>query len=593
MAANRLIVAGFDYHGGSEAERARPIIVVFDDAGHILTSIATPDSRYPVSLALTRQGRITACMAAGNNAVGYEIHQYHRDGRRIPTTVNHRGAHVSAMRYDADGNLYLTGVPVNDAGAVPGIAGWPRTGYYTTRKFDPAGNELWKVDNGAGMYAPGSRIHIDAAGDVLVAVFDPKEGALRKYDGATGALLWDFSIWEGYLGGFTNVITDSANNAYIVGRSLTDQATEYLYKISPGGVLLASSAKISTLSSVRLAFDSGGILHSVGRNSPLQTAVDSWNTTVDSDLNFIAAANLPDYPYFGINSGYRAAFDSSGGIYLGNAKPIAGSIPLGATLYQLMRVDPSGAAIIWGYEHWWPQPRDFNGFWSSCTCVEVVDDAETPSIPIPIAIGAPNCFGGTLFSYAPGLALGIAVGVPGVVRGHIDSAPQIYRAQLTGDTGPINLPLESFSCRRSGGNLHISLVCPAAALDLIGEIDARRNGEIVIYRGFRFPSGVEQLDEMLRAPFLSIRSDRGTRNASLSVEARGGGDPPNPQIRTLKGISYRSAQNGARRVRCEVDTYLKPGDTANLGGGETMIVNAISYSVFAGSATMEVSEAEP
>lgn len=592
MAANRLIVAGFDYHTGSETERTRPVIVVFDDAGHILASIATPDFRYPVALAVNRKGRITACMSVRNSVGLYEIHQYHRDGWREPTTVHHRGALVSAMCYDAAGNLYLTGAPVNDAGIVPGIAEWPRSGYYTTRKFDPDGNELWRVDNGTGMYGPGGRIHIDTAGDVLVAVFDPKEGALRKYDGATGALLWDFSIWAGYLGGFANVITDSANNVYVVGRSLTDQATEYLYKISPSGVLLASSAEIMSLSHVRLAFDSGGLLHSIGRNSPSQTAVDSWNTTVDSNLNFIAAANLPDYPYMGIASGYRAAFDSDGGIYLGNGKPTSGIIPLGATLYQLMRVDPAGTAIIWGYEHWWPQPRDIDGYWSSCTCVEVIDDAEWPAIRIPLGLGTPAGIGGDKISSVPGIPLRIALGAPTVVREYAGSLSQIYRAQLTGGAGPITLPLESLSCRRSGGSLSISLVCPAPSLDLIAEIDARRSGDIVIYRGFRLPGGV-QMDEMLRAPFLSVRSDRGPRRASLSIEARRGADPVNPKTRALKGISYRNAQNGARRVRCEIDTYLKPGDTADLGGGETMLVNAISYSIFAGSATMEVSESEP
>jgi len=43
-------------------------------------------------------------------------------------------------------------------------------------------------------------------------------------------------------------------------------------------------------------------------------------------------------------------------------------------------------------------------------------------------------------------------------------------------------------------------------------------------------------------------------------------------------------------VRCAVDTFLRPGDTADLGAGETMTVAELTYSVTPTSASMEIAE---
>jgi len=45
-----------------------------------------------------------------------------------------------------------------------------------------------------------------------------------------------------------------------------------------------------------------------------------------------------------------------------------------------------------------------------------------------------------------------------------------------------------------------------------------------------------------------------------------------------------------RRVRCAVDTYLAVGDTADLGGGETLIVTEIVYNISPETALMEIAE---
>ena len=47
----------------------------------------------------------------------------------------------------------------------------------------------------------------------------------------------------------------------------------------------------------------------------------------------------------------------------------------------------------------------------------------------------------------------------------------------------------------------------------------------------------------------------------------------------MTGITYRNEQSGLRRIRCEIDTFLRVGDTADLGAGETMVVDSITYTV--------------
>jgi hypothetical protein len=48
--------------------------------------------------------------------------------------------------------------------------------------------------------------------------------------------------------------------------------------------------------------------------------------------------------------------------------------------------------------------------------------------------------------------------------------------------------------------------------------------------------------------------------------------------------------DGLRRVRCEVDTYLRPGDVADLGAGEIMFAGEITITVTASTEAMEVTE---
>lgn len=95
---------------------------------------------------------------------------------------------------------------------------------------------------------------------------------------------------------------------------------------------------------------------------------------------------------------------------------------------------------------------------------------------------------------------------------------------------------------------------------------------------------------MIVAPFSALRWDAGSQSASATIDGVATAVAENPKTRLMRGIIYRNARNGLRRVRCAVDTYLSPGDTADLGAGETLVVSEISYQVSPDQAVMEIAE---
>jgi len=123
-------------------------------------------------------------------------------------------------------------------------------------------------------------------------------------------------------------------------------------------------------------------------------------------------------------------------------------------------------------------------------------------------------------------------------------------------------------------------------------IDARPNGDLVIYSGFALQNGVEVLNALITVHFDDLRYDLGARSGSATLTGHQQVTYSNPRTRALVGISYISATNGVRRVRCDPDMYLSPGDTATWGGGESMVVGDISYTISPSRAVIEVAEAE-
>ena len=194
---------------------------------------------------------------------------------------------------------------------------------------------------------------------------------------------------------------------------------------------------------------------------------------------------------------------------------------------------------------------------------------------------------------APAIALPLGLALPGTRREYVGALrlPDIYRCTLSGEPD-IELPLSSFTIRRDTSGVSLSVVVPASSAALVAAAVARSDGILTLRRGVRFQNGTEQSEPMLVVPLDGgVRYDIGTQSASLTLSGKTVEIADRePETRVLKGISYRSESGGARRVRCAIDTYLRPGDTAALGGGETLTVAELTYSVDARQGTLEVAE---
>jgi hypothetical protein len=224
--------------------------------------------------------------------------------------------------------------------------------------------------------------------------------------------------------------------------------------------------------------------------------------------------------------------------------------------------------------------------------IQIAVETQIPPIAISLNL-APFDWQGDRYTLAPPLPLRLGVGIPALQREYAGALtlPEIYRATLSG-TPDLTLAISSFSVRRDVSGVSLSVVSPITDGAQVDAILARASGTLTLWRGVRFLDGTEQLEPMLSVPLAGgIRYDMGAKAASATLSGETV-EPIAPTVltRTLRGISYRSESSGARRVRCAVDTFIRPGDTADLGGGETMTVAELVYNVSAFAASMEVAE---
>ena len=170
----------------------------------------------------------------------------------------------------------------------------------------------------------------------------------------------------------------------------------------------------------------------------------------------------------------------------------------------------------------------------------------------------------------------------------------VYRCYLTGDAedppiADIELPLASFQSRRRNGEQTYLAVTVPNPVPYVSAINARLNGDLVIYSGFAL-GDTETLTELLRVNFGSFRYDLGPRSGSASLSGHKQVTYSNPKTRVLSGVSYQSVTDGITRVRCDPDMWLNPGDTADIGNSTTFIVDTITYTINPDRSLMEVAE---
>jgi hypothetical protein len=161
----------------------------------------------------------------------------------------------------------------------------------------------------------------------------------------------------------------------------------------------------------------------------------------------------------------------------------------------------------------------------------------------------------------------------------------IYICIITGAADgleDIEVPIEFFSASiNTGLPSYLTVVIPAVDEFEI-EALARKNGDIVIYNGFRFSTGAEQVEEIARGTIASYQKSIGGRKASLVVS--GYKDIPlgTPKERNAVKVSkFDMLATGKRTITAELDLFLRCGDTYIYGDGGTdyITVGTIEYTV--------------
>jgi hypothetical protein len=114
---------------------------------------------------------------------------------------------------------------------------------------------------------------------------------------------------------------------------------------------------------------------------------------------------------------------------------------------------------------------------------------------------------------------------------------------------------------------------------------------MVLSRGYKLPGIQTTWQEISRADLSSIRMDEGAKSASITLTGYTTTTNEAPKSVVLAGASYRNlGEDGKRRYRCQLDMFLRPGDTAVVNG-ESFTVGTITYAIGTKSELMEISEA--
>lgn len=156
------------------------------------------------------------------------------------------------------------------------------------------------------------------------------------------------------------------------------------------------------------------------------------------------------------------------------------------------------------------------------------------------------------------------------------------------DVGGVYVPISSLqSTLRKAGKSFLQAVIPNGTeyLDvLIPGVTLK------VMMGYRFADGtLSSLEEVTQAPLQILRYDEGSFSNSVTVSGYQTIYPSASIKRELRNVSYRSLNQGRRRVRCSVDLFLRAGHEA-MDEGVTFNVESIQYFISDRTEYMEVIE---
>lgn len=169
-----------------------------------------------------------------------------------------------------------------------------------------------------------------------------------------------------------------------------------------------------------------------------------------------------------------------------------------------------------------------------------------------------------------------------------------YRCFLTGAenglTTDIELLITSFQSRlRYSLYSYLSCVIKGAA-EQVGDIVARNNGKLKVYREYINELGVSENFLMSSGSLETISQQTGGRSGlTITLSAVENFMQGTSQTIALKNCTYYANEGIKRRYRCEIDPRLRPKDVAIING-DTIEVGEIIYIVDVKTAVMEIVE---
>lgn len=470
----------------------------------------------------------------------------------------------------------------------------------TVKKYDVDGNELWSRSyHTKTIYG----LAVDAAGNVA---FCGAPGAAPNYIthgvyDSSGSLVWNAS----HLGTLQCVAMDSSGNSYFGGQVISSVS---IRAYAPDGTPLWTANHTTTVYGI--AVDASSNVYIGGNRAVSGYTHRKYNASGTEQWQ-------KDHGTF--STIYGCCVDPAGDIYF--CGTLTSSVTTrkynpdgtlvwsrnynGTTCFALA-VDGSGNAYVGstgtnsfrkynasGTEQWYKAIGVCHSVWLFSTAV--VSDA--PGLPIPLALGIPSS---NFFVEAPGLPLGIALGLPSsssLAPIDVFTKPPgqtVYRALVTGDSDPLEVPLASFQCRRRRGDstwLTVSIPTYSAALKaaLLARFGA--GAEVLITAGLRYADGTEISGPFLRATLTEVKPEREARNGSIALVARVIPTPYSLSSRTLAGVAERGKDRSGRRTArcCVIDPLLRPGDTVD-DGVQSWVAGAILYLVAPALSYMLVTE---
>ena len=205
---------------------------------------------------------------------------------------------------------------------------------------------------------------------------------------------------------------------------------------------------------------------------------------------------------------------------------------------------------------------------------EALDDSD-----VPVAI-FPSTVTFTGYVSLPGPLGSPAIRVVNDFSSLITDSRAFYVMELTGSP-TLRIPIKSWQATiQTDRASYLQAVIPAAD-DWSDDLSARL-GESEFYVSRQtFIDGNEWLSELARANFETSSYAKGPRNTTITISgyADASTASASPSTRTLTGLrSITTSSTGTMRVRCDIDWFLRPGDTA-VADGDSFTVHYINYYV--------------